>query len=49
MTHRFGGEANKAKWELYENTIRHYVLDPAKQLQSNFNFREVFGNDSFIQ
>lgn len=48
-THRFGCETNKAIWELYKNTVRHYVLDPTKQLCSNFNFREVFGNYSFIQ
>lgn len=49
FTHRFGCKADKAIRELDKNTIRHYVLDPAKKLGSNFNFRELFGDYSFVQ
>lgn len=49
FTHRLGCETNKAVWELHEDAVGHDVLDPANQLHSNFDFREVLGNHSFLQ
>lgn len=49
FTHRFGCKTNKAIRELYKDAIGHYILDPANQLHSNCDFREVLGKHSFLQ
>lgn len=49
FTHRLGCKTNKAVWELYEDAIGHDVFDPANQLHSNCDFREILGNHSFLQ
>lgn len=48
FTHRLGCKTNKAVWELYKDAIGHDVLNPADQLHSDCDFREVLGNHSFL-
>lgn len=49
LTHRLGREADEAVWELHEDAVGHDVFNPANQLHSNFDFREIFGEYPFLQ
>lgn len=49
FTHRLGCKTDKAIWELHKDAVGHDVFDPANQLHSYCDFREVFGKHSFFQ
>ena len=49
FTHRLGCQTHKAVWELHKDAIGHDVLDPANQLHSNCDLREILGNQSLLQ
>ena len=49
FTHRLGCQTHEAVWELHKDAIGHDVLDPANQLHSNCDLREVLSNQSLLQ
>lgn len=49
FTHRLGCKTDKAVRELHKDAVGHDVFDPANQLHSYCDFREVFGEHSFFQ